>query len=70
MQTATTGVDAPSRPSRLVAEALAQRDGPQRIVHQASRLGLPAGLTHAMVAACGATAVDPGRKQRRPSTSA
>lgn len=47
------------RASRLIAEALVQRQGPRVIVDRASRLGLSPELTRAMVAACGATAVDP-----------
>lgn len=57
------------RPSRLIAEALVQRHGPRSIVDQAASLGLPAPLTRAMVAACGATAVDPKETNasRRPA---
>ena len=56
---------ASARPSHVIAEALVQRHGPRRIVAQASRLGLPPQLTRAMVAACGATAVDPSAVSRR-----
>lgn len=44
--------------SRVVAEALVRRQGPLRIVTRASRLGLPPTLTRALVAACGASALD------------
>lgn len=54
------------RPSRVVAEALVQRHGPDRIVSRASKLGLSPQLTCAIVVACGATAVDPlGSRRRR-----
>ena len=64
MPAATSETTSP-RPSRLIAEALVQRHGPRRIAAQASRLGLPPQLTRAMVAACGATAVDPTAASRR-----
>jgi hypothetical protein len=59
---------AAARPSHLIAEALVQRHGPCRIVDRASRLGLPAELTRAMVAACGATAVDPTSTEPPPAS--
>ena len=46
------------RVSRVVAEALVERQGPRRIVTQANQLGLPPVLTRALVVACGASALD------------
>ena len=46
------------RPSRVIAEALVKRHGPNRIVARAATLGYSPQLTQAMVAACCATAVD------------
>jgi hypothetical protein len=46
------------RVSRVIAEALVQRQGPQLIVNQANELGLPPTLTRAVVVACGASALD------------
>jgi hypothetical protein len=50
--------DRSPRVSRVIAEALVERQGPQRIVNQANRLGLPPTLTRAVVVACGASALD------------
>ncbi len=58
MSAITPYEDKKPRPSRLIAEALVQRDGPHRIVARASNLGLSPQLTRAMVVACCATAVD------------
>ena len=44
--------------SRVIAEALVRRQGPRRIVTRATRLGLSPVLTRAVVAACGASALD------------
>ena len=44
--------------SRVIAEALVRRQGPLRIVNRANRLGLSPTLTRAVVAACGASALD------------
>lgn len=41
-----------TRASRLVAEALVEGHGPTRIVDRAQEMGLPKGLTSAVVAAC------------------
>ena len=41
-----------TRTSRLVAEALVEGHGPTRIVDRAQEVGLPEGLTSAVVAAC------------------
>ncbi len=41
-----------TRASRLVAEALVEGHGPSRIVDRAQEIGLPKGLTSAVVAAC------------------
>ena len=65
---APAAAPAAARPSHLIAEALVQRHGPCRIVDRASRLGLPAELTRAMVAACGATAVDPTSTEPPPAS--
>jgi hypothetical protein len=62
--------DPTPRPSRVIAEALVQRHGPNRIADRASRLGYPPQLTRAMVAACCATAVDRvGVPRRRVSAT-
>ena len=54
------------RPSRVVAEALVKRHGPNRIAARAATLGCSPQLTQAMVAACCATAVDrTGTPKRR-----
>jgi hypothetical protein len=45
------------RPSELIAEALVQRLDPSRIAKRAARLGFSPQLTHVMVVACGATAL-------------
>ena len=66
MLAATPFEELSPRPSRVIAEALVQRHGPRRIVDRAARLGLSPQLTRAMVAACGATAVDPSATPRRP----
>ncbi len=58
------------RPSRVIAEALVQRHGPDCIVARASKLGLPPQLTRAMVVACSATALDAARSTRRRSLAA
>jgi len=58
-----------ARPSRLIAEALVKRHGPKRIAQRAARHGLSPELTRAMVAACGAVAIEP-RGDRRPSATA
>ena len=50
--------DRAPRVSRVIAEALVQRQGPRRIVKQANQLGLPPTLTRAVVVACGASALD------------
>lgn len=50
--------DRSPRVSRVVAEALVRRQGPRRIVSRAARLGLSPVLTRALVAACGASALD------------
>lgn len=55
------------RPSRLIAEALVARHGPQAITTRATMLGLSHRLTRVMVAACGATAVDAPVVTKRPS---
>ncbi len=70
MLAATPFEDHLPRPSRVIAEALVQRHGPRRIVDRAARLGLSPQLTRAMVAACGATAVDPCAAPRRPAIPA
>ena len=58
------------RPSRVVAEALVQRHGPDRILARAATLGLSPQLSRAMVAACCATAVDrSGTPKRRALTA-
>jgi len=44
--------------SRVIAEALVRRQGPLRIVTRANRLGLSPVLTRAVIAACGASALD------------
>lgn len=59
MRPGTTVENPAPRPSRLIAEALVQRHGPRRIVRRASRLGFSPRLTHVMVVACGATALQP-----------
>lgn len=41
-----------TRASRLVAEALVEGHGPTHIVDRAQEMGLPKGLTSAVVAAC------------------
>lgn len=46
------GASMQTRASRLVAEALVERQEPSQIVESAERLGLPKGLTSAVVAAC------------------
>ena len=58
------------RASRLIAEALVQRYGPQRIVVSANRLGLPPQLTRAVVVACSATALDAANGVRTVPASA
>jgi hypothetical protein len=50
----------------VIAEALVERQGPRQIVSRAAALGLSCQLTHAILAACCATAVDPARGRRRP----
>jgi hypothetical protein len=52
-------------PSRVIAEALVDRQGPQQITARARRLGFPPSLTTAVVAACCSTAVDRPRALRR-----
>ncbi len=59
MRPAMTIEDPAPRPSRLIAEALVQRHGPRRIVRRAARFGFSPRLTHVMVMACGATALQP-----------
>jgi hypothetical protein len=54
-------------PSRVIAEALVDRQGPKQITARARRLGFPAPLTTAVVAACCSTAVDRPRALRRVS---
>lgn len=58
------------RASRVIAEALVKRHGPRRIVHRATRLGLPLPLTQAMVVACSAAAIEPMPAPRRSSALA
>lgn len=58
-------IPASPRPSRVIAEALVERQGPRQIVRRAATLGLSRQLTEAMVAACCATAVDPTATRRR-----
>ena len=58
MQAPIPAEDHLPRVSRVVAEALVRRQGPRRIVTRATRLGLPATLTRAMVVACAASALD------------
>ena len=65
MSVATPFEDPTPRPSRVIAEALVQRHGPQRIVSRACKLGLSPQLTRAMVVACCATAVDRSGTPRR-----
>lgn len=56
------------RPSRVVAEALVRRHGPQHIADRAAKLGCCRPLTNAMIAACTATAIDYGRtKPSKPA---
>lgn len=43
---------APLRPSRIIAEALVERQGPNQILARARRVGMSPGLTRAVVAAC------------------
>ena len=52
-------------PSRVIAEALVDRQGPQQITARARRLGFSPSLTTAVVAACCRTAVDRPRVLRR-----
>lgn len=59
MRPAPSLEDSTPRPSELIAEALVQRLGPRRIATRAARLGLSPQLTHVLVAACGATALQP-----------
>jgi hypothetical protein len=67
MRAPTPAEDRTPPVSRVIAEALVRRQGPQRIVNRATRLGLPPTLTRAMVVACGASALDIGNlsAQRR-----
>ena len=61
------------RPSLLIAEALVERQSPGQITARALRLGLPQGLTQAMLVTCCATAVDRAPRgalcQRPPVTT-
>ncbi len=59
----------PLSPSRVIAEALVDRQGPNQITARARRLGFSPSLTTAVVAACCQTAVDTPRALRRPSAS-
>lgn len=52
----------PARPSRVIAEALVERQSPCQILDRATTLGFPEQLTQIMVVVCGATAID----SRRP----
>ena len=52
-------------PSRVIAEALVDRQGPQQITARARHLGFPPSLTTAGVAACCRTAIDRPRVLRR-----
>ncbi len=54
-------------PSRVIAEALVDRQGPKQITARARRLGFPPSLTTAVVVACCSTAVDRPRTLRRVS---
>jgi len=51
----------PAPPSRMIAEALVERQGPCQIVTKAATLGLSRQLTRVILVACGATAVDANR---------
>ena len=68
MHVVVTPFETPARPSRVVAEALVKRHGPNRIAARAATLGCSPQLTRAMVAACCATAIDrsptPARRAR------
>jgi hypothetical protein len=68
MRPAPSSEDPTTRPSELIAEALVRRLGPRRIAIRAARLGLSPQLTHVMVAACGATALQP--REPEPPRSA
>lgn len=57
--------DASPRPSRVIAEALLGRYGPQQITDLGSSLGFPRPLTQVIVAACTATACDRSWTRRR-----
>lgn len=59
----------PLRPSRVIAEALVDRQGPSQITARARRLGFSPSLTCAVVAACCQTAIDKPRALRRGSVA-
>ena len=70
MRPATSFEDPTPRPSQLIAEALVERLGPHRIAKRAARLGLSPQLTHVVVAACGATAIQSRDHQDPPHLTA
>lgn len=57
--------EVPPRPSRVIAEALLGRYGPQQITDLSVSFGFPRPLTQVIVAACTATACDCSWSRRR-----
>jgi hypothetical protein len=50
--------DVSPRPSRVIAEALVQRQSPGQIAERASALGFPRSLTRAIMFACASVAAE------------